>query len=453
MIGGVVLKPFLKESLLSPHSTLVVGVSGGMDSMVLLHQLGVLRAKNDYTIIVAHVNHQKRHASMEEEAFVQTYALEHQYPFESTKITVPNQGNFHTKARELRMQFFLEVCAKYRATSLVLAHHQDDQAETVLMRFLRGSHLKGYGGMQATTDLKSVLLIRPLLQNTKAQIKEYLAFHQIPYREDESNAQSIYTRNRLRHEVIPILEKENPNWKQQATHFANLMLETNHYLETQVEQTYLQLISNPNQPFRCEVEAFQKLDAIIQRLLLEKLIRLLSHNTFECSFVKQNQILQMISSSKPNQEMKLNKQYRFVKSYQWFAFEVVTPTLAILEQIIPDLGTYTLPSGDILEVSLEPTLPSGKHCVLWYNDLKSFFPLRIRNRKAGDRLHYPYGSKKLKDALIDKKIPMKQRHQLLLLVNQNDEIVWVPDIDYVQLNPTKTHPVYLSYLQKGSPSC
>lgn len=447
------MKPFLNESLLLPHSRIVIGVSGGLDSMVLLHQLGALQAKKDYSIIVAHVNHQKRHASYEEESFVQTYALEHNYLFESTRISVSNRGNFHAKARELRMQFFLEVCTKHNASTLVLAHHQDDQAETILLRFIRGTHFKGYGGMQETTDLPSVQLVRPFLHNTKAQIKAYQRIHQIPYREDESNAESIYTRNRLRHEVIPLLETENPSWKQQASHFSKMVLETSQFLEKQVEQCFLKLVSKNDHQLRCEIHPFQELDGILKRLLLEKMIRQFSDNTFECSFVKQDQLLQMIASPKPNMQMKLNKDYQFVKSYDWFSFERTSSLQVFTEQIIPDFGSFALDMGGVLEVSLEPTLPSGKQCVLWYNNFKSLFPLRIRTRKAGDRLQYPYGSKKLKDVLMDKKIPMKQRNQLLILVDQNDEIVWIPDIQYVQMNPTKTNPVYLSYLQKGSSSC
>ncbi len=453
MERGIHMKPFLNESLLLPHSTIVVGVSGGIDSMVLLHQLGRLQAKKGYEMIVAHVNHQKRHASFEEEVFVKNYALDHHYRFESTRISVPKQENFHSKARELRMQFFLQVCEKYHAQTLVLAHHQDDQAETILQRFIRGTHFKGYAGMQETTSLSTVQLVRPFLHNTKAQIKAYQATHQVPYREDESNAESIYTRNYLRHDVIPLLETQNPSWKEQASHFSTLILESSQYLEKQVEEAYLKLVSASNPPIRCAVQEFQKLDGIIKRLLLEKMIRQLSNNTFECSFVKQNQLLQMISSSKPNIIMKLNKDYQFVKSYDWFSLEKSSSLPPLTNQIISDLGTYELPNGAVLELSLQPTLPSGKQCILWYNNLKSFFPLHIRTRKAGDRLHYPYGTKKLKDVLIDKKIPMNQRNQLLLLVDHNDEILWVPDIQYVKMGSETIHPVYLSYLQKGSSSC
>lgn len=192
------LTAFLAEPL-SPDQLYVLGCSGGADSVFLgeaLFQAGFKR------IIVAHFNHALRGAESEEdEAFVRQLAKKWGYEFISEKWAHPEKSE--EKARQARHDFLEKIRRQEEAKATLLAHHQDDQAETILFNFLRGTGVRGLGGM-AVFDRKRKI-IRPLLGLTKAEILAFLTKEQIPYRTDSSNADSAFARNFLRNEVLPLI--------------------------------------------------------------------------------------------------------------------------------------------------------------------------------------------------------------------------------------------------------
>lgn len=197
-----------------PRQRYLIGVSGGRDSVVLLH---ALHSAGYHKLVVCHVNHRLRgRASTADAAFVRKLAKKLGYAFESIAVDVAKRAkaekqSIETCARAVRHEFFAAVAKKHRCPRLFLAHHAEDQAETVLMRVLRGTGLSGLAGMKPSTKITigktTLTLLRPLLKLRRSEIDAYIAEHDLSYREDATNADTKPTRNKLRHDLLPMLSE------------------------------------------------------------------------------------------------------------------------------------------------------------------------------------------------------------------------------------------------------
>jgi len=192
-----------------PEGKSLLGISGGRDSIALLH---LLLAAGHRDLILCHLHHGLRGAESDADAeFVRQLAQKHRLPCEITKSNVKAAAKRHglsieTAARAARHSFFLRMARRHRTHTVLLAHHADDQAETILGNILRGSGLDGLSGMQLSTTLDNGLtLLRPLLHTRRADIDHHIATHSLPYRDDSSNTSPDHRRNRLRHEALPLL--------------------------------------------------------------------------------------------------------------------------------------------------------------------------------------------------------------------------------------------------------
>jgi tRNA(Ile)-lysidine synthase len=192
----------------SKRKKLLVGISGGRDSMVLLHALLAAGFKN---LVVCHLNHTLRGRSSDADArLVVSEARRLNLPVEHAKartaeFATSQKKSLELAARELRMAFFDECAARVKTKSLVLAHHADDQVETCLFNFLRGTGAAGLGGMKPVSQLGKLTVYRPLLGVTRPQIEAFRKQHKVRFREDATNAGLEHTRNKLRHRVLPLL--------------------------------------------------------------------------------------------------------------------------------------------------------------------------------------------------------------------------------------------------------
>ena len=201
---------FLEKTIcLTNKDIIVVGVSAGPDSMALLYVLKELRKKIGFKLIVAHVNHNVRKESFEEETFLKDYCEKEDIVFESMIIEKYGDDNFHNEARNIRYNFYRSLINKYNANYLMTGHHGDDLIETILMRIVRGSTLKGYSGFSQIVDMKNYKIVRPLIYMTKDEIEKFDLDNNIPYRIDKSNYKDVYTRNRYRKYILPALKKED----------------------------------------------------------------------------------------------------------------------------------------------------------------------------------------------------------------------------------------------------
>ena len=191
---------------LNKQDKIVVGVSAGPDSMALLYILKELKEKIGFALIVAHINHNIRPESKEEETFLNKYCQDNNIVFESMTITHYGDDNFHNEARNIRYRFYDDVINKYQAKYLMTGHHADDLMETILMRMVRGSSLRGYAGFSISSKKNNYIIVRPLINVTKEEIEFFAKKNNIPYRIDKSNYKDKYTRNRYRMNILPFIK-------------------------------------------------------------------------------------------------------------------------------------------------------------------------------------------------------------------------------------------------------
>ena len=190
---------------------IVIGCSAGPDSMALVDMLLKLREKYSLSLIVAHVNHNVRVESIDEALYIKDYCVKNSILFETMTIEKYGDDNFENEARNIRYNFFENVVYKYSANYLMTAHHGDDLVETIMMRIVRGSNLKGYSGFKMIVDMTDYKIVRPLIYYTKKELEEYDEMNNVKYFVDKSNSSDKYTRNRYRKYLLPFLKSEEEN--------------------------------------------------------------------------------------------------------------------------------------------------------------------------------------------------------------------------------------------------
>ena len=211
---------------------LVVACSGGPDSMALLYMLYQLKKALDIEVVCAQVNHNTgRNGQAEEQEFVKNYCRNHNITFEGMTIEDYGDDNFHNEARTKRYYYFGEIVKKYKAKYLLTAHHGDDLTETILMRIVRGSTLRGYSGFSKIVDMGNYKIVRPFIEVSKKDILSYNKKNKVPYREDSSNTKDVYTRNRFRKYIVPEFKKEDKNVNSKFYKFSKILLEYNDYID------------------------------------------------------------------------------------------------------------------------------------------------------------------------------------------------------------------------------
>jgi len=418
----------LNRKLVSEKDRIVIAVSGGIDSMVLLDLLAQSREHLNLFLVAAHVDHQMRTASAADAAFVvakcQTYGI----ACESMRLAPAEHGNFHEYARKARYDFFLSIAKRYGANKIALAHQADDQAETILMRIVRGSGLAGYAGIPERAALETVEIIRPLLHTSRQQIREYQKRHDIAFREDESNAQDNYTRNRFRHNVMPEIAAENPQYLEKFAQFAVYAGEAYDVISRMADAFIVGADGVASADVSFSAQAFRLLDPAVQKDVVKKCYDRLSGNIGELDYGQIVMAISIATGAKPHASYDLPDGYRVFRSYDRIVFarrEAGNPDFSI---IIDGFGSYSLPDGSVIAVKQKPDVMDGISIELWYNNLDLIFPMTIRTRKDGDRMAFSYGTKKIKDLFIDQKIPMAERARMPLLVGKTGTVLWIPEL-------------------------
>lgn len=423
--------------------SVVVAVSGGPDSMALLYLLSKLRKAIDITIVVAHVNHNtNRPGQLEEQKYVEKFCMINNIIFEGMVIDDYGDDNFENEARTKRYAYFETIIKKYKAKYLFTAHHGDDLIETILMRIVRGSTLRGYSGFSKVIKRDGYTLIRPLIEVTKDEIVDFNKKNKIHYFIDSTNLEDIHTRNRFRKYIVPALKKEDKNVHKKFYKFSRTLLEYNDYIDRTVKSIlpsiYIQGILN--------VDKFKTLEQILQMkviyFILEQIYQddLLLITDHHALLLKQ-----LILSRKANTYIYLPNNLKAIKSYNMvtFAFEKVKKDSYEIE-IIKYLN---LPNGKNIEVIEESNKDNNNICRLSSDSVK--FPLRVRTRKDGDKMYVKgmLGRKKINDIFIDAKIPTHERDIWPVVVDSNDMVVWLPGLKKSKFDKTKTekYDIILKY--------
>lgn len=406
------VKKYIKDNnLIDPNEVIVIALSGGVDSMVLLNMLYQL----GYKLVIAHVNHKKRLESEDEEREVKILGEKLNIPVEILHLEHID-GNFQSEAHHKRYIFFRNVCKKHSAKTIASAHHADDNLETILLNLMSGSNLFGYAGISNSLILDDVRIIRPLLSLSKKDIKDYALKNNIVYYEDISNSQDDYTRNRLRHHIVPKLKTECPNILDKTNSYSRQLKEAFSFIRG-LSENYLNLYDNT-----INIDEFNKLHIALQKdilcLLLERFNILRSENLI-------NDLLNIITNNKPQLDYNLGCNMIFKKRYNICFIESIRKKDDFFYMLNTKDDFIDDKNFNIYFTNIEPT-NSANYIKLCYNDL--VFPLTIRNRKDSDEIFMSYGHKKIKKLFIERKIPKEKRERIPLVVDGLGEILWVYNI-------------------------
>lgn len=421
---------------------LIVGCSAGPDSMALLHYL---KHNTKKEIVCTHINHNIRKESKKEEEYLKKYCKNNNIIFESTTLGKFTENNFENEARKKRYNFYKEIIDKYQAKYLFLAHHGDDLIETILMKINRGSNLEGYAGIKEISKKDNYYIVRPFLNYTKQDLINYNEKHNIKYFIDQSNFDEKYTRNRLRKNILPILKEENKNIHKQFLKYSKTLLEYNNYINEELD-THIKDIYKNNY---VNLEKFNTLKPFIKKNILYKILNTYYNN--QPNIIKEKNIediLKIIENKKPNLNINLPLNIICTKEYnKLYIKEKESPQ----ENYIIELKDNNIINNIIIK-KIENTNEDGNDiCRLNSQNIK--LPLYIRNKKDGDfiELKGTNGKKKIKDIFIDKKIPKHQRETYPLLVDSNNNILWIPNIKKSKFNTKKDEfcDIILKYCEKG----
>lgn len=271
MLKEKVLNTILKNELIKYGDTIVIGVSGGPDSITLLHLLQSLKNELGIKIIVCHINHMLREEAIEDEEYVKEYCIKENIPYyikrESVQEVAKKQKIGTEEAgRKIRYSFFEEIAKKYNANKIATAHTANDNAETVLLNILRGT---GVFGLRGIDPIRNERYIHPLIECTRKEIEEYCVENNLEAKIDKTNAQNIYTRNKVRNSLIPYIEKEfNPNIIQGINRLANIAREETKYIESNVIKVYEELLINEEKEIVLDLNKFNKVEEFLQKQII-----------------------------------------------------------------------------------------------------------------------------------------------------------------------------------------
>ena len=299
------------------------------------------------------------------------------------------------------------------------------------MRISRGSNIYGYGGIKPIIHYGHHSIIRPLLCVTRNEIKNYQELNNIPFMEDNSNSKDKYTRNRYRHNVVPILVEENPTIYQNVLKYSKQMYLAFDYIRKQSINLYIKNKGEINN------EEFAGLDDCIK---YDYISYILEQNNITCSYNKINLIKKMILSDKPNDSINVSKNYSFCKNYSSSAL-CKTPEFIDYEYTLNLDEEVTLPDGSIVKITRNIKNNEEIFLKLCYNTI--VLPLKVRNKRDGDYFNFKFGKKKIKDLFIDMKIPMEVRKRVPIILDMNDNILGIPGI--IKGPKDVVDPIYVVY--------
>ncbi len=429
---------------------IIVGVSGGVDSMVLLH---AMMAKG-YSLIVAHFNHNLRENSDQEAEFLTEFCLKTGLPFrlgsgDVRRYAEENSLSIEEAGRILRYQFLFDVAKVEMAGAVAVAHHADDQIETILMNLLRGAGAKGLAGMKAVSVPNPwsdrIPIIRPLLGIDKAQLIHYQKENQLPVMEDPSNMDLKFFRNRIRHSLIPQLETLTPGIRQRLLQTTQILGAEDQALEHYTELAWKTCLNSKGASYvQLNRDEFLEYPVAIQRRLVRKALKTLRPDFQELSFLHVKTALEFVrnpSRKSTNWVAKVNlsQSPRRVVLSTWETDLVKDQFPQILGRSSIDLAEeqeIPLGNGWYLEISPADYNPSqfderdipGEDFMVWMDRAAVAPGAVLRVREEGDLIR-PLGmggkSMKVADLMINEKIPAPYRSDWPIIAGR-EAILWVP---------------------------
>lgn len=454
MIEEKILETIQKHNMLSSGDRVVVGVSGGPDSLTLLHILMSLQERYNLSLYIAHFNHRLRGEESDKDAeFVRKLAEDLPLPFlieegNLGELVKEKKLTLEEAAREARYLFYFKATEKFRAQKIALGHNADDQVETILMRFLRGSGLEGLTGIPPVRGK----IIRPLIECSREEIEEYCRKNKIEYRIDSTNREPIYFRNKIRLELLPLLiDQYNKNIKNNLLNLQIIVGEILQYLQKETEEIFTEIVEiREGEKAVIDLTRMSSLPLVFKRRIIRKMIEEVKGDLNSINFIHIDRILRLTDDYSGEKELYLPKALRAKRVYQQlmvykdsFSNLYSPDDLSSFWAYFLSVPGYTEIKPLKMRVEIKELNFKEAETSLSYQKKKSplkftevidqekvKLPLKIRNRRRGDYF-YPLklgGKKKVKEIFIDHKIPKSKRDLIPILVDAEDKILWVVGI-------------------------
>ena len=443
----------LKEQCeLNSSQPILVGVSGGPDSSALLHILAHLK----FPLIVAYFHHMIRKEADQEAAGVEKICLELKIPFMMGKADArgfarQNSLSLEEAARQLRYKFLFEKACNMGAQAVAVGHTADDQIETVLMHFIRGSGMDGLAGMRfrmlPNAWSESIPLVRPLLSTWRKDVIRYINDQHLQVFYDRSNQDSTYFRNRIRHELIPLLETYNPQIRKIIWSTAESLRADSDELDTAVVREWQKCLIETGPGYvRFNYPKMTQLSPSLKRSLIRKGFNFLRPGMRDLDFDAVIRAIDCLSAQTTSASCDLVTGIQFVVEGQscWLAISAANlpskqwpqvsqgyhPILEIPgDKYVNDTWLIRLDVLDRSSVNLAEVHQNPDLYLAWIDFDQVNLPIKIRNRKTNDRFK-PLGmfgkSIKITDFMINEKIPSRARRGWPLLCDRDETILWVP---------------------------
>lgn len=381
----------------------VVAVSGGADSMALLDMC----VKHKINIVAAHVNYKKRDSADRDMLGVQKYCHQHQIPcFVHTVTKYETHYNFQAQAREIRYRFFKEIYEQQKADGVLVAHHLDDVIETYFMQVQRGSIPTWYG-IAEEMYMYQILIKRILLDYTKKELEEYCEQHRVTYYHDESNFENHYTRNKIRHQQIDFMDKDEKKKIKLEIDKKNQSL---YLLKKKVNDIVEQFDE------KIEVAAFKEISEKYQKYVLREWI-ISNSSIMEISDKNLTVLIEMIVHKQGNFRHNINEYYFLLVEYG---------RISIYENKNEDYA-YVYENVVFEKTFYFTVAKQGKKIegITLYED---DYPITIRNARKGDKIHLKIGTKRVSRFFIDNKISHNERKSWPVVVNCKGNVIFVHKI-------------------------
>lgn len=417
-----------RKQMLMPGMEVLVGFSGGADSTALLLLLKEYGGKHEIGVRAVHVHHGIRGASADrDQAFCAKFCQDRGIPLRIYRRDVPAYAAAHRMGleeagREVRYGIFSRCLEDGFGERVALAHHQNDQAETMLFRLARGTGLRGLCGMEPVR----LPYIRPLLCVTKQEVTDWLISRNISWVEDGSNEEVEYARNRIRKTILAPMEEAWPGTVGRIAGTAELLRETENYLDYERNRAWNRYAKEINNDYAIDLQAFTDLHPAMQKLVLRKGMEMLTGGK-DLEAVHVEQLLQLVHGKRGGRTDLPGHAYGQLGYEALYLRKKVSAKREALPGIPLKIGENVF-AGQIFSASVEEAAENEKiptkRYTKWFDYDKIKQDTVLRNRKPGDYLANRAGShKKLKEYFIDEKIPREDRDRMVLLADGN-HIMW-----------------------------
>ncbi len=430
MIFEKTLSTIKKYNLIEKGDKVVLGLSGGPDSVCLLHILSRLREVLDIEVYAAHLNHQIRGMEAQEDALYVSQLCDNLgvtcfvKSMDVPKYCNDNKLSIEEGARKLRYEMFFEIKEKLNADKIAIAHNMNDQAETVLMRMMRGTGLQGLKGIDIIRD---DVIVRPILEIERSEIEAYCDEHKLNPRIDATNLESIYTRNKIRLELIPYMRDNfNSNITESIVRMSNSLRADNDFIEEEALKHFNEVSSINKDDVEIKLEDYRKLHKSLKSRIIRHGIK---HVLGDTNFIDQKHVEDIIELEEDNKIGKKIVLPRGLFAYRQKDKLLFTTNEILFEEIE---FAYDLPKNGVIDIyeadtSIETEVVSidtykalkDDKSLKWFDSNKIKGGIVVRSRMSGDKIRLSMGSKKIKQLFIDLKIPKEERCKVPILEDDN----------------------------------